>query len=108
MAAPCIFCGKPSTTKEHCIPAWIAKRFELEDVRLEEVWSVGVSHRRQPISYKSYRKRFFCGDCQSHFKRVEDRTIPLLEALERREGCEFTDADRSTLAELGAKTAMSL
>jgi hypothetical protein len=76
---------------------------------LEEVWSTGpIVRRKQPISYKSYRKKLLCGDCQTHFKHLEDRTIPLFERLESRQTCTFSAAECATLGEWGAKTAICL
>ena len=30
----CIFCGEPANTKEHIIPRWLQKHFDLKDQRL--------------------------------------------------------------------------
>lgn len=34
MKKSCIFCGKPATTKEHIIPRWLQKHFDLENQQL--------------------------------------------------------------------------
>ena len=34
MSKTCVFCGKPATTKEHIIPRWLQKHFDLKDQHL--------------------------------------------------------------------------
>jgi|SRR5581483_2186752 len=109
MPPVCIFCPAKATTKEHCIPKWMAKRVGLHGAFLDSVETTGrVIARKQPISFKSHRKLLLCEGCQNHFKLLEDRVIPLFEALESTASRSFSDDERMVLAQWGLKTAICL
>lgn len=108
MALPCIFCPNPASTKEHIIPAWLAKRCGLEDAFLGATTPQAALSHKHPISFKSHRKRFFCQCCQDHFKLLEDDVIPYVEPM--CSGARVTlDADaQKIVARWAAKTGFAM
>ena len=103
----CIFCTEKATTKEHCIPKWMAGRTGLLGVFLENDEVIGSAiQRRHPVSFKSHRARLLCKGCQVHFKHLEDAVIPIYERLERYEDMMLSSDERTTLAQWTLKTTI--
>ena len=106
MERQCVFCRKKATTKEHALPGWVANRFDLRGTFLTTYAEGGnVTKRRQPISAKSMRRKMFCGECQEHFKHLEDRVIPILEPMGKGSAVVLDREQQDVLAAWGAKTA---
>ncbi len=106
----CIFCGERANSREHAIPAWIARRFGLKEVQLRyvETASFGVAPHKQPISVASYRKRIFCADCNTHFKHLEDAAIPIIEPLALGNALILSQEEQAIAALWGAKTGIAI
>jgi hypothetical protein len=56
----------------------------------------------------SYRARIFCEECNTHFKHLEDATIPFLEPMGKDISVALRSEEQDTLALWGAKTAYAL
>lgn len=108
MAETCVFCEKPGSTKEHIIPKWIAKNCGLQDVFLGATTDDARRSRKQAISFKSHRQRFFCHDCQEHFRDLENIVKPLVTPMCRGEPASFDRSQQRTIARWAAKTAFAL
>lgn len=108
MALPCLFCGDPSATKEHIIPKWVAKNCGLQGVELGATTPDARRSRKQNISFKSHRKRFFCEDCQRHFKLLEDAARPLVIPMCRGESASYDSEQQRVIARWATKSAFGL
>jgi hypothetical protein len=104
----CIFCGERANSREHAIPAWIAKRFGLVGVMLSPTLVIGTNPPKQPISVANHRKRIFCEECNRHFKALEDDVIPIIEPMARGEHIVLGEGERRLLALWGAKTGIAI
>jgi hypothetical protein len=111
VARRCVFCDEKATTREHALPEWVANRFDMRGTFLD-IWGFGgaVPERstKQPVSAKSMRRKMLCEDCQTHFKHLEDRVIPVLEPMGKGERMTLGPHEQATLAEWGAKTVATL
>jgi hypothetical protein len=103
----CIFCGSEADSREHAIPAWIARRFGLKGVFLTEI-ETNMVPAKQPISVASFRKRIFCKDCNKHFKHLEDAVIPILKPMGLGQTRMISREEQQTLALWGVKTALAI
>lgn len=103
----CIFCGAKANSREHAIPKWIAKRFGLRGVFLQQI-ATNMTPERQNISVASFRRRIFCSDCNRHFKHLEDAVIPVLEPMGRGEQRTLSRDHQQTLALWGIKTTLAI
>lgn len=108
VASACIFCERKASSKEHAIPAWIAKRFDLKGEFLGEIEVIHTEPRKQHVSIASHRAMVFCDACQRHFKVLEDRVCDLLTSMARREPLRLDAEQQAMLARWGAKTAYAL
>lgn len=109
MARRCLFCDKKATTREHAWPGWIARQLGLKGAFLEPQTEVGnIKPRKQMVSIASYRRLMLCKECQEHFKRLEDKVIPILLPMARGEPTPLWAYERAALAEWGAKTAYTV
>jgi hypothetical protein len=64
---------------------------------------------RHPISFASHRKRIFCKPCNTHFKHLEDKVIPLIVPMATgRSIVALGPETREMLALWASKTAMAL
>lgn len=62
----CVFCGQPGNTKEHIIPRWLQKHFDLKDQRLQMVNKTTMQYCRAVVPA--------CQKCNSEiFSRLESR-----------------------------------
>jgi hypothetical protein len=105
----CIFCGNPADSKEHVIPRWISKRLDVRNELLPRPGTPGLaSRRRQPISFGSFRRRFFCEECNTHFKGLEDRTLPLIESMARGRHLVLGSSELELLSLWATKTAVAM
>lgn len=107
---PCIFCGVVDNSREHAIPAWIAKRLGVKDFfRADRAFlAPNQARRKQDISFASYRSPCFCHECNTHFKRLEDAVIPLLVPMATGRTFSMDEASQQLLALWADKTAMAL
>lgn len=108
MARPCLFCAEKATTKEHIIPKWIAKEFGLQGAFLGATTKDARQARKQDISFKSHRKKFFCECCQKHFKLLEDAVIPLITPMGHKRRTTLSADDQRLIARWTAKTGFGL
>lgn len=108
MAQPCLFCPEKATTKEHIIPKWLAKACGLRGAYLGATTPDARAARHQPISFKSHRKRFFCAECQTHFKHLEDAAKPFVEPMCQRSPIELDAEAQRIVARWFAKTGIAL
>jgi len=105
----CVFCGARANSREHAIPAWIAKRFGFKGLYLENAVVVGVKHiRKQPISVASHRARIFCSDCNTFFKHLEDQVADTLTWMARGRPLQLDTEQIALLGCWGAKTGVAL
>lgn len=107
----CLFCdftGK--LTHEHALPGWIAKQFQLrgEFMEVVEMFGEKAVAPKQNVSIASHRKRNVCERCNTHFKHLEDRALPILVSMGHGYEVTLTLEQQATLAEWGAKTAVTL
>jgi hypothetical protein len=107
---PCIFCGVVDDSREHVIPAWIAKQLGIKDFLPADTAFVSPNQKRrkQDVSFASYRSPCFCGSCNRHFKSLEDAVIPLLVPMARGMTLSLDQASQQLLALWADKTAMAL
>jgi hypothetical protein len=70
--------------------------------------SYGLTPRKQPISFASHRARIFCRPCNTHFKRLEDDTIPLVVPMANGRVFSLGPESQTLLALWAAKTAIAL
>lgn len=63
---------------------------------------------KQPISVASYRGRIFCGACNTHFKALEDATIPILEPMGLGHAVALSQPQQQILALWGIKTGLAI
>jgi hypothetical protein len=68
----------------------------------------GLPQPRHPISFASYRKRIFCKQCNTHFKALEDETIPLLVPVAQGKVVSLGEPSKLILSQWAAKTGMAL
>jgi hypothetical protein len=94
-------------SREHAIPAWIARRFGLKGVFLQQI-ETNMEPAKQPISVASFRKRIFCEACNKHFKHLEDAVIPILEPMGLGDRRLISPDEQGTLALWGVKTALAI
>lgn len=105
----CIFCGAKANSREHVIPAWIAKRLGVKEYLAPgDTVVAGGTPRKQPVSFASYRARIFCSDCNTHFKHLEDAVIPLLVPMAKGLTLSLDQTSQALLALWADKTAMAL
>jgi hypothetical protein len=105
----CIFCGAKANSREHVIPAWIAKRLGVKEYLASgDTVVAGGTPRKQPVSFASYRARIFCSDCNTHFKHLEDAVIPLLVPMAKGLTLSLDQTSQALLALWADKTAMAL
>ena len=103
----CIFCGARANSREHAIPKWMSKRLGIRDYLFTR--SSNLTPRKQPISFASHRARIFCRPCNTHFKHLEDKVIPLLVPMAQGRATISLDSDsQAILALWAAKTAIAL
>jgi hypothetical protein len=102
----CIFCGERANSREHAIPAWISKRLGIKAFMVSGKGN--LKPIRHKISFASFRAKIFCRDCNTHFKHLEDRAIPLLEPMARGWPVGLGLTSQRTLALWGAKTGVAL
>jgi hypothetical protein len=108
MAGSCIFCGSKADSREHAIPKWIGKRFNMRLKELRPVYMLHVEPRRQPVIFGSHRERIFCKGCNAHFKHLEDQAIPVVEWIARGRSIKLGPHEQDVLARWGAKTGYAL
>ena len=104
----CIFCGKPANSYEHAIPRWIAKQLKIKTFLSATSTGGSVTPGKQPISFAGHRARIFCGECNTHFKHLEDEVIPLLVPMARGFHLALDLQTQGLLALWATKTAMAL
>ena len=104
----CIFCDAKANSREHAIPKWIAKRFDMRQVAMRPVYMLNIKPRKQPVMFGSHRERIFCKDCNTHFKHLEDEVIPTLELMAQGNSVVLGDTEQDVLARWGAKTGFAL
>ena len=97
-----------ASTKEHIIPKWLAKEFDLRDAFLGPTTEDARRARKQNISFKSHRKRFFCEGCQKHFKLLEDAAKPLIAPMGHARQVGLSADDQRLVARWAAKTGFGL
>ncbi len=62
----CVFCGQPGDTKEHIIPRWLQKHFDLKDQRLGMINKTTIQYCRVVLPA--------CSKCNSEiFSRLESK-----------------------------------
>jgi hypothetical protein len=103
-----VFCEKDGSTKEHIIPKWIAKNCGLRGVFLGATTEDARQSRKQPISMGGHRQRFFCEECQEHFRDMENVVKPLVVPMCRYESIPFDASQQRLLARWATKTAYAL
>lgn len=104
----CIFCDDKANSREHAIPKWIAKRFNMRAVEMNPVYVLNIKPRKQPVRFGSHRERIFCKACNKHFKDLEDEVIPTLEWMARGRPIVLGQQEQDVLARWGAKTGFAL
>lgn len=107
----CVFCGEKANSREHAIPAWVGRRFDLRKIELHDRSAeIGQepSGRKQPIMFGSHRERIFCKDCNKHFKQLEDEAADLVEWMARGRSITLGPTEQDVLARWGAKTGYAL
>jgi hypothetical protein len=106
----CAFCGDKADSMEHAIPAWISKRLGIkEELSAEDAFIAGGARRRkQPISFGSHRAPVMCKPCNTHFKDLEDRVIPLLVPMAKGNTLALGSESQALLALWANKTAIAL
>lgn len=105
----CIFCGARANSREHAVPAWIAKRLGVRDfLDPQTALTHKIAPRKQPISFASHRARIFCVGCNTRFKHLEDAVIPLLVPMAQGRIVSLGTEPQGLLAEWAAKTAVAL
>lgn len=103
-----MWCGERANSREHAIPGWMAKRLKIKEFMVSR-GSGGVRRARHAISFASYRKRIFCKSCNTHFKHLEDKAIPLLEPMAwGQRAISLDGTSQKLLALWAAKTGMAL
>lgn len=105
----CIYCGMKANSREHAVPAWIARRLSVRDfLDPQTALTHRVAPRKQPISFASHRARVLCAACNTHFKHLEDAVIPLLVPMAKSRIVSLGREHRALLALWAAKTAAAL
>jgi hypothetical protein len=105
----CIYCGAKANSREHAVPAWIAKRLGVRDfLEARTALTHQVAPRKQPISFARHRARIFCANCNTHFKHLEDAVIPLLVPMAKGRVLSLGHDHQALLAVWAAKTAAAL
>ena len=105
----CVFCGARANSREHAVPAWIARRLGIREfLPVDTAYIVGLARRKQPISFASHRARIFCSDCNKHFKHLEDAVIPFLVPMATGRVVSLDGERQALLALWAAKTAVAL
>lgn len=102
----CIFCGARADSREHAIPKWMSKRFQIRDMLVGRAGN--LPERKQPISFASHRRRIFCAGCNRHFKHLEDAALPLIVPMATGRTLSLGDESQAVLSLWAAKTAMAL
>jgi hypothetical protein len=102
----CIFCGAKANSREHAIPKWISKRFNLKG--FAEVLGFGYRQWRHQVSFASHRGHIFCKSCNAHFKQLEDEVIPLLVPMASGGSLNLDSEAQAKLALWAVKTTYAL
>src|SRR5579862_8601321 len=105
----CIYCGERANSRQHVIPAWLARRFGLKGLLLQAVSSVNVTHPiRHPISFASHRGRITCKECNWFFKHLEDQVADTIEWMARGRAIRLDTEQLALIGIWGAKTGIEL
>jgi hypothetical protein len=104
----CIFCGEKADSREHAIPKWMSKRLGIKEMMGGRSGG-GLAQPRHSISFASFRARIFCTGCNTHFKHLEDKVIPLIVPMATgRHALSLGEEGQTILALWASKTAMAL
>jgi hypothetical protein len=105
----CIYCGERANSRQHAIPAWLARRFGLKGLLLQAGSSTGLVYPiRQPVSFANHRGRITCAECNTFFKHLEDKVADTIEWMARGRSIRLDTEQVALIGIWGAKTGIEL
>lgn len=115
-ARTCLFCGRLGSSREHIVPQWIGRAFDVPSIpdvdivncHRSENPAAGIGLREKRAKGPAYYTRAFCERCNNGWmSALEEKVRPLLEPLLHGEPRRLGPDDQELLALWATKTILA-